>query len=49
MLSEVVVVGYGAQKRADITGAVASVDVGKTLESRPIADVGRGLQALFRE
>ena len=44
MLSEVVVVGYGAQKRADITGAVASVDVGKTLESRPIADVGRGLQ-----
>lgn len=30
MLSEVVVVGYGAQKRADITGAVASVDVGKT-------------------
>lgn len=44
MLSEVVVVGYGAQKRADITGSVASVDVGKTLESRPIADVGRGLQ-----
>lgn len=44
VLSEVVVVGYGAQKRADITGAVASVDVGKTLESRPIADVGRGLQ-----
>jgi len=44
ILSEVVVVGYGAQRRADITGSVASVDVGKTLESRPIADVGRGLQ-----
>lgn len=44
VLSEVVVVGYGSQRRADITGSVASVDVGKTLESRPIADVGRGLQ-----
>jgi TonB-dependent SusC/RagA subfamily outer membrane receptor len=44
LLSEVVVVGYGTQRRADITGSVASVDVGKTLESRPIADVGRGLQ-----
>lgn len=44
MLSEVVVVGYGAQKRTNLTGAVATVDVGKALDSRPIADVGRGLQ-----
>ena len=44
ILSEVVVVGYGAQKRADITGSVATVDVNKALDSRPIADVGRGLQ-----
>ncbi len=43
-LDEVVVVGYGAQKKENLTGAVASVNVGKTLESRPIADVGRGLQ-----
>ena len=44
MLSETVVVGYGAQKKINLTGAVASVDVGKALESRPIPDVGRGLQ-----
>ena len=44
MLSEVVVVGYGAQKKTNLTGAVATVDVGKALDSRPISDVGRGLQ-----
>ena len=44
MLSEVVVVGYGTQKKANLTGAVATVDVNKALDSRPIADVGRGLQ-----
>ena len=45
-LSEVVVVGYGTQKKANLTGAVVSVDVNKTLSSRPIADVGRGLQGV---
>ena len=44
LLQEVVVVGYGAQKRENLTGAVSSVDVNKTLTGRPIADVGRGLQ-----
>ncbi len=44
MLSDVVVVGYGTQKRANLTGAVSTVDVGKTLEGRPVSDVGRGLQ-----
>ena len=44
ILNEVVVVGYGTQKKENLTGAVASVDVSKTLEARPIADVGRGLQ-----
>lgn len=43
-LQEVVVVGYGSQKRANVTGAVSTVDVGKTLDSRPITDVGRALQ-----
>src|SRR6188768_2330119 len=42
-LQEIVVVGYGTQKKANLTGAVASVDT-KMLESRPIADAGRGLQ-----
>ena len=43
VIDEVVVVGYGQQKRANLTGAVATVDT-KVLEARPIADVGRGLQ-----
>lgn len=44
IMQEVVVIGYGAQKKENLTGAVASVDVTKTLGSRPVADVGRGLQ-----
>ena len=43
-LDEVVVVGYGSQKRANLSGSVSTVDVSKTLESRPITDIGRGLQ-----
>ena len=35
LLDEVVVVGYGAQKKVNLTGAVASVDVNKTIDSRP--------------
>jgi TonB-linked SusC/RagA family outer membrane protein len=46
LLTEAVVVGYGTQKRINLTGAVASIDVNKTLDSRPIADVGRGLQGV---
>lgn len=42
-LGEVVVVGYGTQKKANLTGSVSTVDT-KILEARPIADVGRGLQ-----
>lgn len=45
-LDEVVVVGYGQQKKANLTGAVSSVDVAKTVESRPITDVGRALQGM---
>lgn len=43
LLDEVVVVGYGAQKKVNLTGAVASVDVNKTIDSRPITDIGRAL------
>ena len=43
-LSDAVVVGFGTQKKENLTGAVSSVNVGKALDSRPIADVGRGLQ-----
>src|SRR5690606_34873750 len=40
-VDEVVVVGYGTQKRSNITGAVSTVDTEKTFETRPITDVGR--------
>jgi len=43
-VDEIVVVGYGTQKKANLTGAVATVNVKKTLEARPITDVGRALQ-----
>jgi hypothetical protein len=42
LLDEVVVVGYGTQRKANLTGAVSTLDT-KVLEARPIADVGRGL------
>ncbi|MGE5521501.1 MAG: SusC/RagA family TonB-linked outer membrane protein [Candidatus Dadabacteria bacterium] len=45
-LEDVVVVGYGTQKRANLTGAVSTVDVKKTLQSRPLTDLGRGLQGV---
>jgi TonB-linked SusC/RagA family outer membrane protein len=43
-MEDIVVVGYGTQKRGNVTGAISTVDVNKTLVARPIADVGRGLQ-----
>lgn len=43
-MQDVVVVGYSTQRRGNLTGAVSTVDVPKTLQGRPIADVGRGLQ-----
>lgn len=42
-LDEVVVVGYGTQKRANLTGSVASVDA-EVLDSRPIVNLAQGLQ-----
>ena len=43
-LSQAVVVGYGTQKKANLTGSVASVDISKTITGRPVADVSRALQ-----
>jgi TonB-linked SusC/RagA family outer membrane protein len=43
-LKEVVVVGFGTQKKANLTGAVAKVDVLKALGSIPVTDLSRGLQ-----
>lgn len=43
-LDEVVVVGFASQKKANLTGAVAKVDVKKALGSIPITDITKGLQ-----
>lgn len=45
-LSEVVVVGYGIQKKANLSGSVASVD-SEQLQNRPIQNVSSGLQGLM--
>src|SRR5690606_28460913 len=44
-LEEIVVVGYGTQKKANIAGAVDQV-AGKQLEARPIANLMQGLQGI---
>ncbi|MDE6486378.1 MAG: TonB-dependent receptor [Muribaculaceae bacterium] len=43
-LDQLVVVGYGTQKKANLTGAVATVDVARVMDSRPVQDVTKALQ-----
>ncbi len=42
-IDEVVVVGYGVQKKTNVTGAVSMVD-SKAFESRPVQNVAQALQ-----
>lgn len=42
-LDEVVVIGYGVQKKANLSGAVATVET-KQLENRPVLNIGQALQ-----
>lgn len=44
-LSEVVVIGYGTQKKENLSGAVDVVDL-ELLESRPINNIAQGLQGM---
>lgn len=46
ILDEVVVVGYGSQKKVNLTGAVASI-TSEELAQRPIVSAGQGLQGLI--
>ena len=46
LLDEVVVVGYGSQKKVNVTGAVSTVDVNKALEAKPQMDVTKALQGV---
>ena len=43
LLNEIVVVGYGTQKRVNLTGAVSVVD-GKELNARPVTNTAMALQ-----
>lgn len=42
-LEEVVVVGYGTQKKVNLSGSVASVNIGEMAESRPITNLSSAL------
>ena len=44
-LNEVVVVGYGTQKKLNLTGAVSTTS-GDILENRPISNIAQGLQGM---
>jgi len=44
-LSDIIVIGYGTQKKADLTGSVASIS-SKKLENRPITNVSTALAGL---
>ena len=42
-LDEVIVVGYGTQKKVNLSGSVASVNIAELTESRPITNVSSAL------
>src|SRR5690554_3853938 len=43
-LDEVVVVGYGTQTKANLTGAVSTIDGAKVLGNRPVSNMATALQ-----
>ena len=45
-LNEIVVVGFGVQKKANLTGAVDQIS-GEALENRPIPNLSQGLQGVM--
>ena len=45
-LTDVVVVGYGSQKKINLSGAVDQITA-KDLDKRPISDVSKGLQGMI--
>ena len=43
-LDEIIVVGYGSQKKANLTGAVSSVKMDEALGDRPLLNAADALQ-----
>ncbi len=46
LLNEVVVVGYGIQKKVNVTGAVTSINFDELADSRPITSISASLSGL---
>lgn len=44
VLDDIVVVGYGVQRKSDLTGSVSSVKMGDAIKSMPVANVTDALQ-----
>lgn len=45
-LNDLIVVGFGKQKKVNLTGAVSQVS-GKDLDNRPVSNIGQALQGLM--
>lgn len=45
-LDEVVVVGYGTQKKVDLTGSIATVNLSEITESRPVTNLSNALSGM---
>ena len=46
MLEEVTIVGYGVQKKVNLTGAVASINYSEKIGNRPITNIGNSLAGM---
>ena len=46
VLEELVVVGFGSQRKENLTGAVSTVNVARTMEGKPFTDPAKGLQGV---
>lgn len=46
LLQEVTIVGYGVQKKVNLTGSVASIDYAGQVDKRPIINIGNSLAGL---
>lgn len=45
-MDEVVVVGYGTQKKVDLSGSVSSISYDKELQNRPITDLSQAMSGM---
>lgn len=45
-LDEIVVVGYGVQKKVNLSGSVSNIKMDEILESRPVSNISQGLAGL---